>query len=103
MRRHTQGGEGRMTVVHLTASTFLGGPERQMLGLGKHLSARSVFLSFSEGGRCEPFLQAARDTGYEGRSLRHDTPHICKAVREVRRELQRLPGCILFCHGYKAG
>lgn len=94
-----------MIVVHLTASTFLGGPERQMLGLARHLgsSARTVFLSFAEGGRCEPFLQAARDAGHEARALSHDTPHICRAIREVRRELERLPASVLLCHGYKAG
>lgn len=38
-----------MNIVHLTASTFYGGPERQMLGLARHLpdSYRSSFLSFS--------------------------------------------------------
>lgn len=41
-----------MTIVHLAASPFLGGPEQQILGLAGHLprSYRSVFLSFLEGG-----------------------------------------------------
>ncbi|MEW6272913.1 MAG: hypothetical protein AB1689_26860, partial [Thermodesulfobacteriota bacterium] len=65
-----------MNVVHLTASPFLGGPERQMLGLARALAAdaapsaagtparspaagaarpaavRSRFLSFYERGLC---------------------------------------------------
>ena len=51
-----------MRIVHLTASTFLGGPERQMLGLAAALPRdyTSTFLSFSEGGRCRGFLAAAR-------------------------------------------
>ena len=52
----------RMHIVHLTASAFFGGPERQMLGLATALPASysSTFLSFSEGGRCQPFLAAAQ-------------------------------------------
>ena len=47
-----------MNLVHLTSSTFFGGPERQMLGLSGALpeSIRSTFISFAEDGRCAPFL-----------------------------------------------
>jgi glycosyltransferase involved in cell wall biosynthesis len=93
-----------MIVVHLTASTFHGGPERQILGLARALpaSVRSVFLSFAEGGRCRPFLGAARQQGCEAVALAHDTPHLRAAVREVRGHLERLRADVLLCHGYKA-
>jgi len=93
-----------MIVVHLTASTFFGGPERQMLGLARHLEAgiRSVFLSFAEGGRCRGFLQAARIQGHQARALDHDTPRLVRAAREITDELTRLRAHILCCHGYKA-
>ena len=60
-----------MNVVHLTASTFHGGPERQMLGLARSLSPgdRTVFLSFAEGGRCRHFLSAVRKEGFEALGL----------------------------------
>ena len=47
-----------MRLVHLTASTFFGGPERQMLGLAKAMPGhvRTTFASFSEGNRCGAFL-----------------------------------------------
>ncbi len=53
-----------MNIVHLTASTFHGGPERQMLGLAHSLAEtdQTVFLSFAEGGRCRQFLEPARST-----------------------------------------
>ena len=56
------------TVVHLTASQFVGGPERQMLGLGQSLDrlTRTVFLSFAEGGNSQAFLEERGDRG-----LRH--------------------------------
>ena len=56
-----------MNVVHLTASTFFGGPERQMLGLARALprNYQSLFLSFAEGWRCQPFVDEARRQGFE--------------------------------------
>ncbi len=93
-----------MNVVHLTASTFHGGPERQMLGLARHLPAevRSVFLSFREGDRCRPFLSAARQQGLEAIGLEKDTPHLFAAVREIAGHLASVEADVLLCHGYKA-
>src|SRR5437899_1808538 len=93
-----------MILVHLTASTFFGGPERQMLGLAKHLpvECRSVFLSFSEGGRCAEFLTEVRRQHFEGEALIYDTPHLRKAVRELTSRLREIRADALCCHGYKA-
>jgi glycosyltransferase involved in cell wall biosynthesis len=92
-------------VVHLTASRFLGGPERQMLGLARALGPeyRTVFVSFSEGGRCTAFLGEARRHGFEALALRHDTPRLWGAFRELLGLLPELGACVLCCHGYKAG
>jgi glycosyltransferase involved in cell wall biosynthesis len=93
-----------MIVVHLTASTFHGGPERQMLGLARALpaSVRSAYLSFAEGGRCRPFLAAARQQGCEAVALTNDTPRLRVAVAEIAGHLERLGADVLLCHGYKA-
>src|SRR4051794_26300384 len=93
-----------MTVVHLTASTFVGGPEHQMLGLARALPAgyRSAFLSFREGGRCEAFLEAARGLGCEAAALEHDTPRFGAAVRELAGHLRRLGADVVCTHGYKS-
>jgi glycosyltransferase involved in cell wall biosynthesis len=93
-----------MNVVHLTASTFFGGPERQMLGLAGQLAprCRTVFLSFAEGGRCQALLEAARVEGHEAHALRHDTPWLRAAARELTGLLRRSGADVLFCHGYKA-
>jgi glycosyltransferase involved in cell wall biosynthesis len=92
------------TVVHLTASTFYGGPERQMCGLARILPEhyRSAFLAFSEGGRCQPFLDEVRTHGFEATALEYDTPRIHQAVRQVAGHIRRLDGDVLCCHGYKA-
>jgi glycosyltransferase involved in cell wall biosynthesis len=93
-----------MNIVHLTASTFHGGPERQMLGLAHHLPEiyQSVFLSFAEGGRCRQFLSTARHHGFEAVALTYDTPRLWSAVREIVGHLQRIGADVLCCHGYKA-
>ena len=72
-----------MSVIHLTSSTFLGGPERQMLGLAQTLvgEVRTIFFSFGEGGRCRAFLNEALQQGFEAHALEHDTPHFGAAVR----------------------
>ena len=93
-----------MNIFHLTASTFYGGPERQMLGLCRALADadRSTVLSFSEGGRCRAFLAEARRQGVEAVELEHDTPRLRAAVGDVAAELERREAGVLLCNGYKA-
>ena len=95
---------GMTTVVHLTASTFYGGPERQMLGLARALSpeVRTVFLSFAEGGRCgdssrRPEARASRPT------LWFTTRLTWAAIRELTGRLLAERADVLCVHGYKAG
>ena len=92
------------TIIHLTSSTFVGGPERQMLGLASQLAAdyQTVFLSFAEGGRCQAFLDRATQEGFEARALDNDTPRLRAAVGELTATLRRLRPTVLCCHGYKA-
>ena len=93
-----------MKVVHLTASRFFGGPERQILGLAKSLPARfqSTLVSFSEDGLCGEFLEATRGAGFEAIQLRHDTPRLIGALNELIGLLRSVPADLLCCHGYKA-
>lgn len=92
-----------MHVVHLTASTFFGGPERQMLGLAEHLPAgyRTTFVSFSEGGRCAAFLDEVRGRGFSAVALANDTPRVRAVVRELTGFLRDETADVLLCHGYK--
>jgi glycosyltransferase involved in cell wall biosynthesis len=92
-----------MRVVHLMASPFYGGPERQMLGLARHLpsAVQSVFLSFAERGLAQAFVDEARRHGFEAKALVHNTPRYFACVREVEQELRRLKADLLCCSGYK--
>ncbi len=93
-----------MTVVHLTSSTFFGGPERQMLGLAETLpeSVRTAFVSFPEGGRCAAFLDEVRTRGFDATALRNDFPSLRAVTAELAARLRRLGCDVLLCHGYKA-
>ena len=92
-----------MNVVHLMASPFFGGPERQALGLARHLPAecRIVFLSFAERGLGRPFLQRAEAEGFRAVCLKANAPHFLRAAREVADWLRRLGADVLCTSGYK--
>jgi glycosyltransferase involved in cell wall biosynthesis len=85
------------------ASPFLGGPERQALGVAKHTRGEmeSVFLSFAERGSAQAFLDEARNHGFQSKSLVHNTPRFFACVQEVADELRRLRADLLCCSGYK--
>jgi glycosyltransferase involved in cell wall biosynthesis len=93
-----------MRIVHLTASTHFGGPERQMLGLSRSLPPgyRTTVVSFREHGRCDDFLRVAAGQGLDALALRHDTPQLRSAARELTRLLFDRGADVLLCHGYKA-
>jgi glycosyltransferase involved in cell wall biosynthesis len=92
-----------MRVVHLMASPFYGGPERQMLGLARHLprEVESRFLSFAERGLAQAFLDEVRRHGFEAKALLHNTPHFLACIREVADELRNVQADLLTCSGYK--
>ena len=93
-----------MNLVHLTASRFFGGPERQMLGLAETLPAgfSSALASFSEGGRCREFLHQAGAAGFQAMALKNDTPRLWAARRELGDILRQTRADVLITHGYKS-
>jgi len=91
------------TIAQLTASLFVGGPERQMLGLAHALpnDYSTVFISFSEKGRCRPFIEEARRQEFRAQALHYDTPRLLAARRELKSLLRDLQPDFICCHGYK--
>jgi glycosyltransferase involved in cell wall biosynthesis len=92
-----------MNIAHLLASPFVGGPERQVLGLAQALPSqyRTTFLSFAERGLARPFLEQARADGFEAIELKENFPRLGRAIREVADHLRRLRADVLCCSGYK--
>ncbi len=93
-----------MNIVHLMASPFLGGPERQVLGLSRALPPeyRTAVLSFAESGRARALLEQARQDGFEAVELRENFPRLRRAAAEVAEHLRRLEADVLCTSGYKA-
>jgi glycosyltransferase involved in cell wall biosynthesis len=92
-----------MNIVHLVASPFVGGPERQMLGLAQSLPPdyQTVFLAFANSGKSDALLNEAKRLGFQTLTLRNDTPNYQAAAREAGRILRHLDARVLCCHGYK--
>jgi glycosyltransferase involved in cell wall biosynthesis len=92
-----------MNIVHLLASPFVGGPERQVLGLARALPGeyRTTFLSFAERGLARPFLERARADGFEAIELKENFPRLSRSIREVADHLRHLRADVLCCSGYK--
>jgi glycosyltransferase involved in cell wall biosynthesis len=91
-----------MHVVHLMASPFFGGPERQVLGLARSLPHyRTTFLTFAERGLSRPFCEKAREYGFEAIVLQENTPRPLRASAEIADHLRRLRADVLCCNGYK--
>lgn len=92
-----------MRIVHLLASPFFGGPERQVLGLARHLPAdyESVFLTFAERGKAQALLDEVARHRFEGKALRHNFPQVRQATAEVVQDLRRIRADILCTSGYK--
>jgi len=93
-----------LKILHLTASSLFGGPERQMLGLAKTLPVQieTSFASFSERGRCRAFLNEVEQSGFTARELCHDSPRLLKCVHEVAGVLRDQQADLLVTHGYKS-
>ena len=88
------------TVLHLVASPFVGGPERQMIGLAKALRGtdRSIFLGFPEGGALDERL---REEGLESHLLTCGGRPLLRSVGEVAETFGRLQPDVVVTHGYK--
>ncbi len=89
------------TIVNLVASPFLGGPERQMLGLAQALAPddRTVFLGFPEG---RALHDQAVKLGLESNLLAATGRPVGKAVSEVTEWLLQLHPDVILTHGYKS-
>jgi glycosyltransferase involved in cell wall biosynthesis len=92
-----------VNVVHLMASPFVGGPERQVLGLARALppECRTTFLSFAERGLARPLLDLARQQGFEAVEVIENFPNVGRAAAEIAGHLKRRRADVLCTSGYK--
>jgi glycosyltransferase involved in cell wall biosynthesis len=88
------------TVLHLVASPFYGGPERQLVGLARamHGEVRTVFLGYPEGQLLHDMVGKE---GFESHILTGTGKPLLRSVREVRGWLRRIAPDLVVTHGYK--
>ena len=91
-------------VVHLTCSSFFGGPERQILGLSTHLAGdfQNTLVVFSENGKCCEFQDAARLVGVPCYTISDDLSGTFSLVNQLKQIIVNIDADVLCCHGYKA-
>ncbi len=88
-------------VLHVRASRFVGGPERQILRYAKLSgeTATATIASFVGDGEGTALLEAAAAQGTETVSLPHSTG---AALRSLVKFLRSTPQALVCTHGYKA-
>jgi glycosyltransferase involved in cell wall biosynthesis len=96
-----------LKVVHLTASPFLGGPERVILDVIRTQSElkfdiENQVISFREQGGCEPLIRELNQAGFNGTILEHDMPHLVAAYRDLVRFFRREKTNLVCAHGHKS-
>ncbi len=92
-----------MRIVQLMASPFFGGPERQMLGMSRHLPAdcETMFLTFAEGGKAQTLVDEVRRAGLAAETLTNNFPRVNRCVREIAARLREWRADVVCTSGYK--
>lgn len=92
------------SVLHLRASNFFGGPERQILRYAAGSGPRQLLATFvapdQEEGKA--LLAAARAAGIEAYALPAGPLHVPAAVRELEAIVRRENVGLICAHGYSA-
>jgi len=92
-------------VVHLIATNFFGGPEKQILEHCirlKDSGFAAEVISYLEYGRRNEFLERAASAGLPARGVPMYGPLDMHALVRLYRILKSLRPCIVCTHGYKA-
>ncbi len=95
----------KLTVAHLIASNFVGGPEKQILEHAKRLDPdrfRFVLITFVENGGDNELLAKAEEQGVSTVALHTNHPFNPLAIARLKTILRENRVAILCSHGYKA-
>jgi glycosyltransferase involved in cell wall biosynthesis len=93
---------GKPLVLHIRASNFLGGPEKQILGhIKKSTGYRHAILTFIEKGNTNEFHQHCELTKIPLLALATSNPFNPLVIWHLRRTLREVKPAIICTHGYK--
>ncbi len=92
-------------IIHLTATNFYGGPEKQIIEHFSRLDKGSylgILLSFLDGKNRNEILERARMIGIGGYGIPMSGPLDFRALWELERLLRLEKADLLCAHGYKS-
>lgn len=99
---------GEMRAMHVRASNFFGGPEKQILGHAVHAmrtpgsGIRVTVLSFGEKGRETELVTRARAAGLEARSIPCFTAYDPRQVGRLREAVSEAAPDVVCTHDYRS-
>lgn len=96
--------KSQFTIVHLIASNFYGGPEKQIVEHLKRLDKtyfRGIVVSFFEG-EVNQILQKAAEAGLQNYSIPMNGPLDIRALWDLNQFVKKNQVNLLCVHGYKA-
>jgi len=94
-----------ITVLHLRATAFVGGPEKQILGQARCLPQhgfRALIASFKQGKEGIAFLEEAARQGFETLAVPSVGPLDLSPARRLAGEITRRGVSLVCAHGAKA-
>lgn len=94
-----------MTIAHLIATNFYGGPEKQILSHALRLSKDNfhfILISFIEYGQQNELLEIARSQGVKVVELHTGNPFNPLTIKQVANALKQHSVDLLCVHGYKS-
>ena len=95
---------GQMHVMHLRASNFVGGPERQILEHLRQSESETMHFSlccFQENGRPTELQTMAEEYGLDCTSVIASRPFDFGTIRQLARIIKKRNVSLLVTHGYK--
>jgi glycosyltransferase involved in cell wall biosynthesis len=93
-----------MLVAHMRSAPFLGGPEKNTLGLARAVRPQieSVFFLFQERGKQAAFAEAIRDAGFDVVILKSNWPNVLGSIVEISSLMRQRGVDVLCAHDYKS-
>jgi glycosyltransferase involved in cell wall biosynthesis len=95
----------KRTIVHLRASNFVGGPEKQIIEHLKRLNQNRYngwLVSFLEGRKENEMLQVARREGLNNCAIPTACPIDGRSLFKLLKLIRQLEADLICVHGYKA-
>lgn len=89
-------------IVHVRATNFYGGPEKQILEhAGRSRNYEHAIVTFIDAGHENELLQRCKDTNIPVHAVRAGSPFSPSAIIKLRRIITALAPSVICSHGYR--